>query len=398
MPRCQNYSISFTIATLANFELLSLHLVTDRYLISSSFMITNFQKCPECKKCSISIIIAVLANFEPLSQQIDVPLGIPMGLSAFTLLQTAGKMGISYIIFSYFINIHFWKCQKYQKCSISVTIAVLANFEPLSQQKDVPLGLPMGFSAFTLLQTASKMGISYLTFFYFMIIHFQKCPKCQKCSISITIAVLASLEPLSQHIDICLGLTMGISAFTLLQTASTMGISYLTFFYFIIIHLQKCPKCQKCSISINCTIAVLANFEPLSQQIDVPLGLPMGFWALTLSQTARRMRKSYLIFLYFMIIHFRKCPKCQKCSISVTIAVLANFEPLSQQIDVPLGIPMGLSAFTLLQTAGIMGISYLTFFYFMIIHFQKCPKCQKCSISVTIAVLASLEPQPCHSV
>ena len=187
------------------------------YLISSSFMITHFQKCPECQKWSISVIIAVLANFEPLSQQIDVPLGIPKGLSAFTLLQTAGKMGISYITFSYSIDIHFWKCQKYQKCSISVTIAVLANFEPLSQQKDVPLGLPMGFSAFTLLQTASKMGISYLTFFYFIIIHLQKCPKCQKCSISIncTIAVLANFEPLSQQIDVPLGLPMGFWAFTL---------------------------------------------------------------------------------------------------------------------------------------------------------------------------------------
>ena len=170
-----------------------------------------------------------------------------------------------------------------------------------------------------------------------MIIHFQKCPKCQKCSISVTIAVLASLEPLSQRIDISLGLTIGFSAFTLLQTASTMGISYLTFFYFIIIHLQKCPKCQKCSISINCTIAVLANFEPLSQQIDVPLGLPMGFWALTLSQTASRMRISYLIFLYFMIIHFQKCPNCHKCSISVTIAVSANFKPRWQNLKAPHG-------------------------------------------------------------
>ena len=154
--------------------------------------------------------------------------------------------------------IHFRKCPKCQKCSISVTIAVLANFEPLSQQIDVPLGIPMGLSAFTLLQTAGIMGISYLTFFYFMIIHFQKCPKCQKCSISVTIAVLASLDLLSQHIDISLGLTIGFSAFTLLQTASKMGISYLTFFYFIIIHLQKCPKCPKCHH--NCTIAVLANF------------------------------------------------------------------------------------------------------------------------------------------
>ena len=135
-----------------------------------------------------------------------------------------------------------------------------------------------------------------------MIIHFQKCPKCQKCSISVTIAVLASLDPLSQRIDISLGLTIGFSAFTLLRTASKMGISYLTFFYSIIIHLQKCPKCPKCHH--NCTIAVLANFEPLSQQIDVPLGLPMGFSAMTLSQTASRMRISYLIFLYSMIIHF----------------------------------------------------------------------------------------------
>ena len=178
----------------------------------------------------------------------------------------------------------------------------------------------MGFSAFTLLQTASKIGISYLTFFYFMIIHFQKCPKCQKCSISVTIAVLASLDPLSQRIDISLGLTIGFSAFTLLRTASKMGISYLTFFYSIIIHLQKCPKCPKCpKCHHNCTIAVLANFEPLSQQIDVPLGIPMGLSAFTLLQTAGKMGISYIFFLFYKypLLKMPKIPEmlnfCHNC-------------------------------------------------------------------------------------
>ena len=128
----------------------------------------------------------------------------------------------------------------------------------------------------------------------------------------------------------------------------------------------------------NCTIAVLANFEPLSQQIDVSLRLPMGFWALTLSQTASRMRISYLIFLYFMIIHFQKCPNRHKCSISVTIAVSANFKPRWQNLKAPHGTFIGLPTFTMSLAAGLRGKSPLKNFYFRVYPLKNCQFAQIC--------------------
>ena len=150
----------------------------------------------------------------------------------------------------------------------------------------------MGFPAFILSLAAWTIEISHLKISYFIINPPQKC---QDAKI---------IQYLSQSL---LWPILSFSAFTLLQTASKIGMSYLISSSFMITHFKKFPECQKCSISI--IVAVLANFETLSQQIDVPLGLPMGFSAFTLSQTASRMRICYLIFLYFMIIHFQKCPK-----------------------------------------------------------------------------------------
>lgn len=134
-------------------------------------------------------------------------------------------------------------------------------------------------------------------------------------------------------------------------------------------------------------ISVLAYFEPLWQQRDAPHWASLGFQACYLSLSAGSMRISHLRIYCSLIILLQKCTKWRKCLISIAITVLTNFEPLGLQKDAPHRASMGLLAFTLSQIIGMMGIGLLKIFYFHNFPSKNDQKHQKCSISVTIAVL-----------
>ena len=121
-------------------------------------------------------------------------------------------------------------------------------------------------------------------------------------------------------------------------------------------------------LGFSCRIAVSDILAPLWQQVDAHMGASMGFSAFTLALTARIMVVSHIKTFQFLIISLQKCLRCQKCSISFTNGILANFEPPWQQNDASNGPSMSFLASTWSLTAGIMGISHLRVCFFIVIH------------------------------